>query len=257
VRDRFDLRQPLPGTVEVADNPGTLLDNHDIWQECLQEPDASQKVLTELLQEAMAEAGGMPRELLDAVQAVGLAPRVGVYILQADHCGHLNWTRLLRYYAGRVLEARPVYHRPPRRYPDLMGILPGRQIQRRGAVVAIIDTSSSITDERLEEIDGELARLSRVRPVHVVECDCEVRRVYRYRGQLDQVHGRGGTDLRPPLEPAFLRPLRPEMIIYFTDGDGPAPQWAPACPLIWCLVPGGKPPAPWGRVIRMDPEQAN
>src|SRR5262249_46241804 len=139
------------------------------------------------------------------------------------------------------------------RFPNLVGIVPGRRrVRDRAAVVAIIDTSGSISRDCLEEIDGELARLSRSRPVHVVECDCQVHRVYRYKRRLEHVQGRGGTDFRPPLEREFLHPLKPELLIYFTDGLVEAPAQPPPCPLIWCLVPGGVVPAPWGRVVRMD-----
>jgi predicted metal-dependent peptidase len=70
---------------------------------------------------------------------------------------------------------------------------------------------------------------------------------------LHSVQGRGGTDFRPALAPEFLRPLRPDLVIYFTDGLGLAPEAAPPFPLIWVLTPGGTPPAPYGRVVRMGP----
>jgi predicted metal-dependent peptidase len=79
--------------------------------------------------------------------------------------------------------------------------------------------------------------------------------VYPYRRRLECVQGRGGTDFRPALERRFLAPLRPEVIVYFTDGLGEAPARKPDWPLVWCLVPGGQPPAPYGRVIRMSGEQ--
>jgi predicted metal-dependent peptidase len=86
-----------------------------------------------------------------------------------------------------------------------------------------------------------------------VEADCEVHGVYRYRQRLKSVQGRGGTDFRPALAPDFLRMLRPELVIYFTDGVGTAPEAPPRFPLIWCLTPGSTPPAPYGRVVRMGP----
>jgi predicted metal-dependent peptidase len=235
--------------------PDIALDNHDVWRESLHEPQAINQVLSELVQHAAAEAGGMPEDLLQAMRSVGSMPGGGVHILQGDADGQLDWKRLLRRYAGRVLQVRPVFHRPPRRFPDLVGIVPGQR--RRGglaAVVAVIDTSGSITEQALEEIDGELHRLSRSHPVHVVECDCQVHRVYRYKKRLEHVQGRGGTDFRPPLERSFLRSLKPGLIVYFTDGFGQAPEAPPLWPLIWCLVPGGEAPAPWGRVIRMNTE---
>src|SRR5207253_2416458 len=107
----------------------------------------------------------------------------------------------------------------------------------------------------LEQIDSELARLSRSASVHIVECDSAVQRVYPYRSRLETVQGRGGTDFRPALERTFLRPLQPDLIVCFTDGRGPAPEVGPPCPLIWCQTPGGERPAPWGRVIKMAPDE--
>jgi predicted metal-dependent peptidase len=133
-------------------------------------------------------------------------------------------------------------------------VLPGRgRRASRPRIVAVIDTSGSIGGRDLEAIDGELARLARQgHRVTVVECDAAIHRVAPYQGRLRQVRGRGGTDFRPPLERSFLRRCRAELVIYFTDGFGPAPAAAPGVPVIWCLVPGGRPPVAWGRTIWME-----
>ncbi len=257
VRDREDLGRPSTFLGGPADGPASVLDDHTVWEEAHKDPDAARKALADVIQQAAIDAGGLPKELQHAVlAAIGSEAGDWVHVLQGGRRGQLDWKQLLRRYAGQVLEPQPLYHRPPRRFPDLVGILPGqRRTGVQPSVVAIIDTSGSITPENLEKIDGELRRLSHWHPVHVVECDCKVHRVFAYRGGLENVKGRGGTDFRPPLEPAFLRPLRPGLVIYFTDGEGEAPQRAPPYPLIWCLVPGGKSPATWGRVIRMGPER--
>ena len=212
----------------------------------------AQEAVDELLQQAALEAGGIPQDLVDAIRAAGREPNNSTRRLPGKHRGDLDWKQLLRRYAGRILKSYPVFYRPPRRFPDFVGILPGRCRRRsRAAVLAIIDTSGSISPQALDEIDGEICRLARTRPVHVVECDCEVHKVYRYKKSLQHVTGGGGTDFRPALNPKFLRPLKPELIIYFTDGFGAAPSAPPSCSLIWCLVPGGDPPAEYGRVVRM------
>jgi hypothetical protein len=134
---------------------------------------------------------------------------------------------------------------------QMLRILPGKARQAsRPKVLAAIDTSGSITPELLTLIDGELSRLAKHHEVTVVECDARIHAVYPYR-KLDQVHDRGGTDLRPPLEKAFLGQHKPDLVVYFTDGYGPAHLKAPRVPLIWCLLPGGRVPAPWGRRVHM------
>lgn len=252
-----------PGTPAGAGPCSSLgtSDNHAVWSETFKDPPAAVQAIAVAVQQAALEAGMVPPELQAAVSALGASLGAGpgnvagmvVQVLRGDRMGRLDWRCLLRRYTGQVLEPRPVFNRPPRRFPELLGMVPAlRRLDARPVVVAVVDTSGSINDESLEQIDGELRRLNRTHIVHVVECDCAIQRVTRYCRRLTVVSGRGGTDFRPPLECAFLRKLCPNLIIVFTDGQGPAPEKPPPYPLIWSLVPGGKPPASYGRVIRMD-----
>jgi predicted metal-dependent peptidase len=236
-----------------GDQPRTL-DNHAVWQEALKDRDGAMEAIASVLQQAALETN-VPQDLRSALrsQGIGIMPGEMTYQLQRSRSGQLDWRRLLRRYIGQVLEPRPVYNYPPRRFPHLLGIFPGNRTGHRPTVLCVIDTSGSIEDDHLEMIDAELRLLSRSCSIHIVECDSEIRRVTRYCRRLQLVTGRGGTDLRPPLERAFLRRFCPGVVIYFTDGEGPAPENPPAIPVIWCLVHGGKPPAPWGRVVWMGP----
>lgn len=234
------------------------VDDHSVWAEARQEPGRSEEAVREAIAEAVFKVGSeaLPDELKEAIGAMGIGTESGqgAYQLKGASKGNIDWRVLLRRYVGQALEARPVFNRPPRRFPELVGILPGQQ--RRAArprVLAAIDTSGSITDELLERIDAELSLMAKKFSVTVVECDVEIHRVYPYR-RLASVLGRGGTDLRPPLERAFLRKHRADLAIYFTDGCGPAPTQPPGPPVVWCLTPGGIPPAKWGRVIKMSGE---
>jgi hypothetical protein len=239
---------------------GPLLDDHSIWAEARRDLDRSRQAIRELIEEAILEAGPdrLPEGLAPAVEALGIGHvrGAGWFRPEGRGRGRLDWRRQLRRYTGRVLEERPVFNRPPRRFPELVGILPGRRRQAtRPRVMAVIDTSASMSDALLEQVDVELARLARRSDVLVVECDCDVQQTYTYRRKPGsfRFRGRGGTDFRPPLEPEFLRRHHPDLIILFTDGDGPAPEAAPRPCIIWCLTADGHPPAAWGRVVRMEP----
>jgi predicted metal-dependent peptidase len=228
---------------------GSTLDDHAVWEEG--QDRAKVKATVEcVVQDVVLEVGVdcVPADLKDALLSMG----VGQYNLRGDQRGCLDWRRLLRRYAGQILQRRTVYSRPSRRFPELVGIMPGQRRQvERPRVMAVIDTSGSVTSDLLEMIDAELAQLAKHDVVLVVECDTKVHKVYDYDAPLKAVHGRGGTDFRPPLAREFLQKHRPDLIVYFTDGFGPAPQHAPRIPLVWCLVPGGQCPARWGRVIQM------
>jgi len=48
------------------------------------------------------------------------------------------------------------------------------------------------------------------------------------------------------------------VLIYFTDGDGFAPEEEPrGLSVIWCVVPSyyRRPPADWGKVIYVDSDE--
>jgi predicted metal-dependent peptidase len=233
------------------------VDDHTLWAEARQKPDQSRIVIRDLIQEAALEVGHdqIPPELHHVLSICGVGKDAGQSCqeLEQGRRGRMNWRWLLRHHVGRLLEAGPVFTRPPRRFPHLIGIFPAQRRQAaRPLILAVVDTSKSITNRLLEQINGELTRLARSFRVKVVECDTKIQRVFEYR-PLKHVLGRGGTDLRPPLRRRFLRQHRPDVVVFFTDGDGPVPAHPPGLPVIWCLTPEGKRPAPWGRCLRMDP----
>jgi predicted metal-dependent peptidase len=255
-----DQRIPISGAGKPGQTDGRptagaqrVIDNHEIWQKAQFDPKAVKEMIAALLREAEIESEGAPPELQSSIRVLVNGSLGHVQFVKPNADATLDWRRLLRRYVGTIREMQGTYARPPRRFPGLAGIVPGRCRRPVGAaIVAIIDTSGSIDQRALEAIDGELSRIRRTRPVMIVEADCVVHRVYRYRTRLEHVHGRGGTDFRPALSRDVLTPLKPDLLVYFTDGFGEAPDRRPDWPLIWCLVPGGKPPATYGRVIRMD-----
>ncbi len=169
----------------------------------------------------------------------------------------LAWDELLRVLARGFFVRTRTRAYPSRRLPELLGIAPGRRARRRSPVVmAVVDTSASMSTGELAQVSAELTRLvsAHVR-VACLQCDDAIRtREWLAPGRpLTRVHGRGGTDLRPPLSHAELRKVRPDLVVYFTDGHGPAPAAAPPnVEVLWVLT-GSAPrvPAPFGRVVLM------
>src|SRR5262249_46199387 len=142
-KDRLPIDQPV--------------DDHDIWSEAQADPTAAREALDDLIQDAAMSAGGVPRDLADAMEKQ-IADRLpgdtagdGVQIWQGDEVGVLDWKTLLRRYLGRLPEPTPDYAYPPRRFPHLIGLLPGRRRRAgRARVVAVIDTSFSVGEAELE-----------------------------------------------------------------------------------------------------------
>jgi hypothetical protein len=249
------------GGTETAPPPQPL-DNHELWAEVRADPVLGRlavRAAVRRAREALTDGQWqeLPEELRARIEGTSRGREAGTAVDDLGPPGSperlLDWRRLLRRYVGRALERRPVFNRPPRRFPALVGQVPGQAWRAsRPRVLAVLDTSASMTAAGLMSIGGELARLGRAAEVVVVECDACIQATYPYRGNLLKVHGRGGTDLRPPLEAPFLARLRPDLVVYFTDGEGPAPASAPGVPVIWCLTPEGRAPADWGRCVRMN-----
>jgi predicted metal-dependent peptidase len=170
----------------------------------------------------------------------------------------LGWGRILGSLLGARAQLEATFQRPPRRLPDLVGIFPGNTCRsaKPQALVAI-DTSGSMTTPLFEQIRAELDRIRELVEVTVVECDKLIRKTHRLNGRLQEINGRGGTDLRPPFARAVIDSIRPAVIIYFTDGKGKAPRLAPKIPVIWCLTHSAKRPASWGTVVHMPPSNGD
>ena len=236
-------------------------EDHARWPEIRDSSFAADQAVTAAIATILRQGtalGDNEYQLVDGFlgcKSRGLRIGAGFERLQPkSRSAQVSWQRKLRHLVGEALDRQPSLRRPSRRLPHLIGVVPG--ICRRPGrprILAIIDTSGSMSTDMLEDIASELRHLARERIVTIVECDYEIHRVYRFRKCLDQVHGRGGTDFYPPLERAFLARTHTDLAVFFTDGEGPAPENPPLIPVIWALTTDGPPPATWGKVIRMGP----
>jgi len=80
-------------------------------------------------------------------------------------------------------------------------------------------------------------------------CDAEIHGASAVRNWKDcaaMLHGGGGTSFIPPFENLHKLKPRPDVLIFITDGCGPAPAVAPpGLKVIWLLV-GQHASIPWG-----------
>lgn len=244
------VARPMPGP----------LDDHGIWVDAVAAGEAARLAARLTVRIAAGQLGPgewakLPVALRVAVTGVhGDKAGTDVECLIGRGTTSVDWRRALRRIVASDTRPAARYGRPPRRFPQLAGIVPGTgRASAKPRVLAVVDTSGSVDHEMLEDIAAELRAMSASCAVTVVECDTKIHDVYPLPpgGSMKQFKGRGGTDLRPPFEAAFLREHRADVVVYFTDGDGPAPDVAPGLPIYWCLTSGGKRPAEWGRVLKM------
>src|SRR5690606_22752418 len=152
----------------------------------------------------------------------------------------IDWKMALERFVAYVRTPVRVHHRPNRRFPGRIFEVPGRAYRPRPIdrphLLVAIDTSMSMSEEELVEVASQLRALSERARLTIAECDSALGRVYPFEGSLPTLVGRGGTDLRPPLEPALLARLGVDGVVFFTDGAGPTPDTPPPRPVLFVLT---------------------
>jgi len=275
-----------------GDGAGQLPDNHAGWESFRRAGAAAALAVSVATAQAFDRHGASLapelRRLIEAAHAsnpdiLGGAPGTTsgglLETLAGTARSRLSWQRILRRLLAVDHEAEPTYLRPPRRFPDLVGMLPGsRRVATIYRILAAIDTSGSMSSATLDAIAAELRVMARSYDVSVVEFDFTIQRRYRLGGlhsagagaiagssdPLAAMQGRGGTNFFPVFEPDTLAWAADggalSGIVVFTDGFGPAPESPPSgIPpnhVIWILMggPAGmessvRVPASWGSVV--------
>jgi predicted metal-dependent peptidase len=181
------------------------------------------------------------------------------------------WRAKLAQLARRAVAWRPgaVDHRydgPSRRQAGI-GFGVGRPVLPRlrspvPRVAIVVDTSGSMGSKEIIECLTEAQGIVEAVGADVEFCACdarvhELRPVANVRDMAKLLKGGGGTDFRPAFEALSKKRPRPEVIVFATDGYGPAPEVAPAgMRTIWLLVGGNEDaPAAWGdKIVVKDDE---
>jgi len=161
----------------------------------------------------------------------------------------LPWRALLAQYLHAVARDDFSYMRPARR--EGPAVLPSLRSHRLD-LVALLDSSGSIDDELLRGFVTELDAIKGQVNARVTLHACDralaadgpwVSEPWETLELPKGLGGGGGTSFRPPFEWIEQAGLRPDLLVYFTDADGPFPAAAPPYPVLW-VVRG------WGRRVQ-------
>ncbi len=239
----------------------TTVDDHRPWHKGPPHPGAVEQA-RRLLQEAIEEVGTqqgpqdptvLARYLLAGRRPGGLLEELGGAAGPPET--FVDWKAALALFVARSRAPMHTYGRPNRRFPGRVGEVPGRAYSPRVVVhpslLVAIDTSMSMTRDELGEVARQLMLLRGAARITVAECDTQVTRVYAFEGSLHNISGRGGTDLRPIFSSETLRAMRPDGVVYFTDGQGPHDERPPAVPTLWVLSKPAQFHCPWGARAHM------
>jgi predicted metal-dependent peptidase len=210
---------------------------------------------------AAKHPGTTPGGLVEVAEAV-LAP------------SKLPWRQVLSSAIRRAVAIRQgdfdaTWSRRNRRRPSVE-LAPGRNVVVPGTfspiptLAVVRDTSGSMSETELEKVAIEVEGIAkqvgiRGRDLRVLDTDTEVAATRDYRGaaSIQEVAGRGGTDMGAGIAAALkLRPS-PNAIVVLTDGFTPWPQRRPGFPVVVCLVGDGAEPMreqvpKWATVVVVD-----
>lgn len=219
-----DTKVTLPDGTEVT------LSNHD-WEEIEGLDEGSQKVikdqmggiLKQVAEQVEKSRGTVPGEFKDILDALLNIPEP-----------KFDWKAYIRRFHGKSVK---VYTKKSRRklskrYEDN----PGLKIKQKKHILVGIDTSGSVRKDELEEFLTEIHHLNKTgSEVTIVQCDTAIAHIGTYKpGQDYAIHGRGGTSFQPVIDYYNEHMNNISCLIYFTDGEAPAPVNAKGN-ILWVL----------------------
>jgi predicted metal-dependent peptidase len=106
-----------------------------------------------------------------------------------------------------------------------------RTLDPKATLMIVIDTSGSVPTESLHKVFAEMQEVSKLTGgFWVVECDMIVQsKIGVSPGDpVPEIgKGRGGTSFAPPFKLAAEMSPAPDVLVYFTDGEGYAPKDPP------------------------------
>lgn len=237
-----------PGSFDVVLKPGTSEGKHSAV--AAQERNDGQWKTT--ISAAMAAAkvmGKLPQSFSRAFEEI-LEPQV-------------SWQDYIRGFFRRKMGGGSYnFRRPDRRLitRDPHIYAPSRAGFGAEHVVVAVDTSGSVTEKELALFFPEIAGiLEDVKPAQltVIWCDAKVHRVDQPDDVSDLIQlrakgapGGGGTSFVPVFKHVKEMGVKPDALVYLTDGMGEFPREEPGYPVLWgSIYPASK--YPWGEVIDM------
>jgi predicted metal-dependent peptidase len=207
------------------------LPSHGMWDKMDDLNEATKKliqkqseyILKEVAEQVQKSRGTIPSELAEIIQKITeLEPP------------KFDWRGYLRRFTGGSVV---VYTKKSRRkYNKRYLENPGLKIKHRRHILVAIDTSGSVSTPELKEFVNELYHMHKTgTEITVVECDAAISHIQKFDPRRDfEIHGRGGTSFDPVIEYYNENLNKYTCLVYFTDGEAPAPP-RPLGKNLWVL----------------------
>ena len=161
----------------------------------------------------------------------------------------VDWLRALRnkirHGVSRMEKRDVTWTIPNRRFLGSSFIFPSNIGPESPKIAYAVDTSGSMSQRDLEQAMSELEDIRKKfnAKVYVLDCDAGVHSSdwIAPHQPLPVLNGGGGTDFRPVFEHILQKRIKPDYVVFFTDGYGDFGD-DPNLPVLWVMTSDVKPP---------------
>lgn len=196
---------------------------------------------------------GAAQQAMQAGKLGGSMARMVDYMLQPK----LPWRMLLAKYMTASARDDYSYSRPSSRRGD-PAIFPSLRSTQINVAVGL-DISGSVDDKDMNEFLSEVDAIKgnmRAR-ITLLPCDAELAEgvpwIFEPWEDIEMprvLKGGGGTSFCPVFDWLDGQDQPPDLLVYFTDGQGTFPGSPPGYPVIWLVK--GKQAVPWGQRVQLN-----
>jgi len=196
---------------------------------------------------------GAAQQAMQAGKLSGEMARLVDFLLEPK----LPWRMLLAHYMTAQARDDYSYTRPSSRRgePAILPSLRSYQLD----VVVVLDTSGSVSAEEMGFFVSEIDAIKGQIRARVLLHACDERlspdgpwifEAWEPMVMPASFQGGGGTDFAPVFDWVGTLDREPDLLVYFTDAEGPFPKVVPHYPVIWLVK--GKAPVPWGQRVQLN-----
>jgi len=196
---------------------------------------------------------GAAQQAMQAGKMGGTMARTVDFMLQPQ----LPWRMMLARYVSATARDDYSYTRPSTRRGD-PAIYPSLRSEQINLAVAL-DVSGSVGDKELSEFLTEINAIKGQMRARITLHACDAKLAeggpWCFEPWEEIVlpksfKGGGGTTFKPMFSWWDKQDRQPDLLIYFTDGQGSFPEYPPVYQVIWLIK--GKKGVPWGQRVQLN-----
>ncbi len=168
----------------------------------------------------------------------------------------ISWQEVLSRFLAEIQRNDYTWKKPSARYLYSGIYLPSLENLEAGKIILIVDTSTSIDHNMLNQFAAEVQDIINTFSMHlmVIYVDTKVQSVQEVEPDTPvqlTPKGGGGTDFRPGFRYMDQHDLQPKVVVYLTDGECTKFPAEPDYPVLWAQFGDYKFNPPFGETVQV------